>query len=732
LDTSAAEAKPYTVTVTAQKHNHLGAFTTLSLTILNMPTELWLDAETVDYSSQTFNWSDTVRIGVYVLVPYLNETHPYSTGLSDCVVRWELSGTGVTDEFENGTDIGGPGFYYYDFDSSEFAATAYTLRIYADPLNPLYSEASNRTTLVFQRIATFVESPYVSGKVWGWTGWVNFTYRDLVRNMTVDYAMVSCFWGDSWVEVQPLGNGVYSVLINTSVVRPGSYPISVAFEKENFEGATGFSMLEVYPVPTDIVVYVPEINVDPEGEVDIIVPYGDMIPLTFFYNDTEHEWGISGATELRAILTGEPIKDWDTFEFTDELNGNYSLWFDTNRWSVNEVPFEIFIRLHLENRSRATIRLHVRIIDIPTLLTIQGPSTIQLTYSASVTIWVLYTDDWPGHDGQGVTDANITATTLNLLCVVVAATEPDPNRPGFYSITLLSQRVQGTAIVIIDANKENYALKDVSFTIVVEPSFADLLLEQSIIFGVPIGIVVLVGAYLWARIFHVPKRVREINKMIKAVEKGKIPKRLENVSTRQELLTDLFNDTMEPIGISRGAADMPSESVIIPVPEIEQLLIQLSILTKITPQELEDFRQEVTKMKLSQQVAFAKEVINQEAIKRARLVGKKMEEVLEETMAQAQALISGELLEPESGEPSTPGAKEKPAAEPKDTEIQEAKPEEFEDRLSEFEIEDLRKDLVKAGVPKHEMKTLISQVRELPRELVNELIDSILRDGGKE
>ena len=91
---------------------------------------------------------------------------------------------------------------------------------------------------------------------------------------------------------------------------------------------------------------------------------------------------------------------------------------------------------------------------------------------------------------------------------------------------------------------------------------------------------------------------------------------------------------------------MPDYSLATEVPEIEELIVQLSILTELTPEELVDFRADVSKMKLSEQVAFVKEVINQEAIRRSKVERKTMEMIIEETLEQARAQLAGTEVVP--------------------------------------------------------------------------------------
>ena len=191
---------------------------------------------------------------------------------------------------------------------------------------------------------------------------------------------------------------------------------------------------------------------------------------------------------------------------------------------------------------------------------------------------------------------------------------------------------------------------------------------------------------------------------------------------------------------------MPMESVPVNIPEMGELLIQLSILTHLNPDELDEFKADISKMKLSEQAVFVKEVIDQEAIRAARRDGITMEEVLEKTSLEAkQRLRGGEAVEgitkatteeepilllpeeePEVEEP-TIGEAETPESIKKDLakEIRTEEHVSITEKLSDYEIEELRKELQAKGVQAHEIDTIIEQARELPRDLVDELLKSL-------
>jgi len=735
VDTNNFIVGDYVIEIKASRTNYITASTSLSVRIKQIPTVLYLDALTSTYSSQTFNWSDTIRLGIYVLAPSLNESYPYTTGLSDCTVGWSLSGTVYTGQFQNGTLIGGAGYFYFDFDTWVFEATTYTMRITAYPNIGMFAYSTNTTTLRINPVATSVDSTFLGAKVWGWAGWVNLTYWDQLHDSGVHYAEIQVDWEGMETVYSYLGDGVYEVFINTSLVGPGVYPVSVNFQKDNYDGGTGVFTLTVLEVPTSIEVYTSSINQIDGNTLSLRVPFGDILPIILFYNDTWYCRGIPGATEMSAVVIGPSIPDKDSLTIEEIAFGNYSFLFDSTNWIVSSTPYRVILSLSLGNWSRATINLDITIINVPTSLLVEGDTSITMSFGQLYTVWIFYYDTWEGHDQQGIPNGIVNATSLNENYVVVSLNQLDPSRPGWYEVRLVSQRVQGSAVIIIELTKENHDQAIISVAVAVEPSDFDILIERAIIYGVPIGFILLAGAVLWTRLFSVPKLLRQIRKMVGAAAKGKIPKPPEELKSRQQIVAELFNEIAGPIGVTKTAEQMPQVSIAMEVPEIEGLLMQLTVLTKLTPDELEDFKFDLSKMRLSEQVNFVKEVINQEAIKRARSERKTMEMVLEETAAQARSLLAGEeptavitpIIPEEIVEPSEPVETE--VARPEITEVEE---DILIDVLSDDEIEEIRKKLIQAGVRKNELKTIIDQVRELPRELVDELLKSILGKGGEE
>jgi hypothetical protein len=713
IPTALASPTTYSIVVSADKTNYLTMTSSAEVKIKQILTKVNLDSMTATYSSQEFNWTDTIRIGVYVLAPSLNDT-----GLSNCTVTWSLSGTFWTGEFLNGTSIGGPGYFYFDFNTWEYNATTYTLRFTAYPWVGAFATSSNMTTLAIKLVQTTVESSFVAPKVWGWAGWVNLTYWNLMEDRGVVAADVGVDWEGNEEQFRYIIDGVYQVWVNTALVRPGVYPVVVSFWKQNYESGTGVFTLTVEEVPTDIVAYAPTQNQIDGNVFNLQVPFGDVLPITLFYNDTWYNQGLPNATELTAVILHYSIADKDILLMSELSYGNYSLLVDSSRWIVSlETPYRIVLSLGLENRSRTTVNLYITIINVPTELTVES-GDIVMNYYQTATVLVFYNDTW---HNRGITGGVINATSLNLAYV---------EGSGWYEITLRSLSAQGSAVVLIELSMDNHDSALVSVAVSVDPSDFDRLLQQSLIYGLPIGVICIIGAILWSRLFSLPKRLRELRGMVRDINRGRIPKVPEGVQSRRETITELFNEILQPIGLAKSSDAMPEYSITAEVPELEELLIQLSILAELRAEELDEFRADVTKMKPSEQAAFIKEVINQEVIKRSKKEKKSMEKIHEETLEQARARIAGKEAAPIS-EPEVGDEEALPEeTEPKQPDLPKAKDELPPDLVDEEEIGQIRKKLVEAGIPSHELETIMEQVQELPKELVDDLIDSILKKGG--
>jgi hypothetical protein len=430
-------------------------------------------------------------------------------------------------------------------------------------------------------------------------------------------------------------------------------------------------------------------------------------------------------------------------------DGWYSYLFDTNNLSlytnndnnkvvIPDAKFTFTVSMDYLNRESQEVTVLIEIISTPTEIQYTGDVSFDRVHLDEILITFTYYDAWheSGIEGAGVFyGGGSSARVADGTNITLGS--------GQYQVIV---RVFGTAgenFITITMRSEFYEESTLEIRVEAAPNETDILIGNITYYGLPISIfiIMLLGAYV--KVWSVPKRIRQINGQLKALRKGKMPKPISNVKSRQQLTAELFNDTFEEMKITRTAAQMPEDAIPIEVPEMGELLTQLAILTNLSPEELDDFQADIAKMKLSEQAAFVKEVIMQEAIRAARRDGRTVEETLAVIEQQALRKLGGEeevvpidvvdvepeervFLEKEKKVKVTPTDEVTPVT---DEEIEEV-PEEPSDKMSLFEIEDLRKDLERKGVPPHEIETIIEQAKELPRDLIDELVRSL--EGRKE
>jgi hypothetical protein len=622
----------------------------------------------------------------------------------------------------------------------------------AFPDNPLFASSTTTLTLTIKKIETEVWAPALTIEVdWGWTGNISFTYYDTSNDRGIVNASVRYDYGPyTGLSAYDLGNGTYLVLINTTYLTSNAqHRIILDLQKQNYEERTSGANLFVKLRTTEILVSIDdERTYQNSGDVrNLQVPMGDSITISFFFNDTSETGGLSGGLDFATIQASFAAADYfpgsrNVTGVVTRLGGGwYSFVFDTNDLNLYEYnnfekiiqagQFFLTVSMGYPHRFSQEQIVRITIIKIPTEIQYTGETQFSFLNGEEFTIQFTLYDTWHNQGIEGVPFHYSGGTTARVV--------PGTNRSlgnGVYEVIFEVVGTAGDNIIRLQLGSEFVEDIELQITITANPNETDILIGQVTQIGLPISLLVITLLGLYVRVWSVPKRIRQINGQIKAIRKGKVPKPVGDVKSRQELIADLFNDTYEKMKITRTAAQMPEDSIPIQVPEMGELLMQLAILTNLSADELEEFQADIVKMKMSEQAAFVKEVINQEAIRASRREGKTIEEILEKVEAEAlRRLGTEEEVEPievvdtgpvetvfleEEEEPETPEVEEK---------VEEETFEEVTDTTSEkmslHEIEELRKDLERRGVPPYEIDTIIEQAKELPRELVEELVKSL-------
>jgi hypothetical protein len=744
----------YSVLLTAKMLNYDPASYQFKVNLIQSETELVFGNSTQESMSAVY--SEYVVFGVHLRAPKLNMT------IGNAAITWTLSEANLNGTFEHKGD----GYFEAVFSTTDagFGIWAFTFR--AKPDDDVLARSIISLTLNIKSIQTEtrpVPSPTTS---WGWVGNLSFTYWDISFNQSIINATVTYTLGTLSGNAMDLNNGTYLVSVNTTLMLADtSYPLIVTFQKENCITQIVQKVFVLNLVPTNLVLTVPDVNqIDVDNPTELQVPLGDSIQIEFFYNDTDLSDGFVGGLSGANVSLNEifgPTRALTSFNLNELGNGYYGLIFDTiDSWlfessttgepmaSGLENAYVLTIRLTLGNRSEVTVTLRISIIEIPTELELVSVSN-ELEYGQMGMLTIRYIDTWPGHSGGLITGANITLDENSNTGFVTILQDPYelPDSPGIYALEFMATgpligAINGSSFLTISLFADNTQLKSETVRIDVRPAQVHITLTYLFYYGLPsfAAIAILLAAYI--KVWSVPKKLRQINRQVKSLSKGKIPKPIDEVKTRQELIADLFNDTFQELELTRSAYQMPAESVEADIPEMGELLIQLSMLTSLTPTELDEFKADISKMRMSEQAAFVKEVIHQESIRVARVESKTPEEVVEEIAAEARRRLADEEVDVVSGIDLGIALTEPVILTPKDektedviTAITREAEEAFvagaegmtpsSDRLSDFEINELKKNLEQRGVLPHEIDTILEQARSLPRDLVEELVRSL-------
>jgi hypothetical protein len=749
----------YTISILATLKNYEPAAYSFKMQVLQTSTAVLLVGGTS--SDMTRTYTENVTVHIQLVIPAEG-----NKPIWNATVSWSVYGTDVKGNFTSLLN----GNYTAVLDTTVIGYGIWTIIFRATPWEnaSLYTSSQTIISFTVRKIQTSLIPPANSILYWGQVVNLTFQYWDESFDKGIDGATVIVELAGWHGEVSYVGNGTYNVLFDTSLLQASTnyIPLTATFQKLNYLASSSIINLLVKPVPTDI--YVHDIEYTPvyagqlenfgsNNTVDLQIPFGDSMSIDFFYNDTDNSdryvGGLAGAmATLNSYIRGPSIESYLNVTLISLGNGLYRVVFDTTDSVlgafISPDLYRLYVEMSLGNRSTTDILFRIRIINVPTELRIVGinggspPAEWTLTNGDPFLIELFYYDTWHGIGIAGTSvSANVSAGAPFTAAIYEGSTS------GQYFVEISSRGFMLTpssGTLSVGIGQEFYVSGSQTHLLNVYQNSIDITLANALTYGVPslFFVILLIGAYV--RVWSVPKRIRQINAQIKSIRKGKVPKPVADVRGRQELLAGLFNDTFSELGMVRTFDQMPEESVPVEVPELGELLIQLAILTNLNAQELDDFKADITKMKMSEQAAFVKEVIMQEAIRAARRENKAVEQIIEEVRTQSSKRVAGateaalaeeeaEEVEPEVERVILPTAT--PSVTPKPRiDFEEPEPveeEEFEissDRLSPFEIDELKKDLQAKGVPLYEIDTIVKQVRDLPRELVEELLKSLEKE----
>jgi hypothetical protein len=554
-----------------------------------------------------------------------------------------LSGT-FTDLFN--------GSYSTFIDLSSLASQSIYLRMVAGKTG--YATAFKSIIITILPIPTQATAvPILQSGYWGDTKSFLFYYNDTQHNLLIYGANVLASWEGGDVGVIPHINGSYEVNVPINVENPGLYDLVVRFDLTNYTSRVVTAKIEIYVTPAEILG--PELYSVPINEQSIIV-----------YN-VINRLDNSSITDVNGIAHSIQLFDID-LQLLE--NGSYSL-------SIpGDLPYGSYsfdIDFGTAKYSIAPKHLELTIRPIATRLEYTN-NTIYTRPGIRFNVQITYYDL---DHLVGIPEANITAVYSQGNITYREDLQRDEN--GIYTLFFRVDEV-GTFSITITFQKDTYASGQLVLIIKSDRSAeAEIQRVMTIVGGFALVFVALfIVAYV--RVWSVPKQIRAMNRMMRALSKKRVPKP-PRAPTRQGLAMEIVNEEIHPLKLVKTADEVTDYPIVTTVPEVNELLEELAALTGLGAVEMDAFRADLARMRASERPGFLKEVIEQEKARRADVLAK-----------------------PPEGEPA-----------PEDVPL-EQRPE---------ELEDLRQKLIKKGMAIDEIDVILEEAKSLSKADLDALLSSL-------
>jgi hypothetical protein len=638
IDATGFALGQYEAVLTAVSLNHIFLDAIVDINIVPIPTNIGLESG----ASALF----VVRGSMLTILVEYNDTYygGYVSGANVTYVLGALSGT-LIEEF-NGT-------YSAIIDTSGLPAQAIFLRIIGSRTG--MATATRTLVVTIQPVPTEVTVDALLREGYH-NDVVEFTfyYNDTYSLQPIVGAFVDVSWEGGSAVVTDLGTGYYFVQVTLTPTSPRLYDITASFSLQNYSLSSLIVRAVIIATPAHI-----------EGPAAFGVPVNHTATVVFnVINDLTNET-IEGLLGLAYWETGLIM------ELQQLENGSYAL-VVPDYLIMTVYRIEIGFSTSIYTLSPEFLDLTVR--PVLTLIDILGLDTTIDTFPGDqfeISL-LLRNQDF----GGAISDAEVTVYHVNASITYVE--ERMTVIDGVYTLPFVV-REGGTIIVTVEFTKDLFQTQIITFTLHSDFSAEQILTQNLMLTGGFIFIFLAIAIVAYAKHFAIPWIIRQLNKMIAALAKGKVPSPIK-VRNREDLVLEIVNEELLPSGLSKELEDVPGPSIEAVVPEIEDLLERLAEITGLGEIELEAFRQDLARMRASERPGFIREVIEQEEARRA------------------EALTEAEPIPAEAKE------------------ILEEKPE---------ELEELRMKLKRKGMSDDEIEIIIEQAKSLSKADLEALLDSL-------
>ncbi|MHA2044202.1 MAG: hypothetical protein ACW99G_05380 [Candidatus Thorarchaeota archaeon] len=638
VDATGFAIGPYLLTIRAVSANHVFLETVIDINIVPIPTSLGLaDGATL----LNVFFGDTVDI----LAIYNDTFHALLIG--DANVTYTLGDlTGQLTPEINGT-------YSANIDVSSLASQSIYLRIIA--VKDGYATGIKSIIITILPIPTQTSVDTTLNSAY-FDDMVNFTfyYHDDQHDVPIIGANVFASWDGGTVAVVDLGTGYYFIEVNITLTNPGLYDLVVRFDLTNYTSRTVTVNIEIYATPASII-----------GPNEYNVPINDAANILFEVQNSLDESTITDVVGF-AFST-----QFGQIELVQQPSGLYALPILGN---IPQGTYTFDISFITAKYTIAPHQLVVNINQIRTEIRFAGNLTISTSPGTSFAIELTYYDLDHGIAIPGA-DITVTYNQDNITWYENDTTYDN----GVY--TLYFQANAGrTFSVTITLAKEDHVTAFVTYTIRSDISAAQQFQQAITVGGGSALILVALLIVAYVRIWSVPKQIREMNRMIRALSKGRIPK-APSAPSRKDLSMEIINEEIESVKLKKDEDEIVEYPLVTTVPEVNELLEELASITGLGEVEIEAFKADLARMRASERPGFLKEVIDQEKARRADVLAK-----------------------PPVGEPAAEEV------------LLSQRPE---------ELEDLRQSLLKKGMAADEIDVIIEEAKSLSKADLDALLSSL-------
>ncbi len=604
IDTSGFDIGPYQAVISAAATNHQFLDATIDINIIPIPTSINLVGE--DIALFIIRGEQLT-----ILVEYHNLY--YGGYVPGANVTYTIANlTGLLDEEFNGT-------YSMTIDTSHLPAQTLSLRIQASAFGYAIASRSIPVTILPVPTTSYSSHPLESG-YHNEEVVFTFYYNNTYANQPVTGALIQISWEGGSGVWEELGFGWYNVTITLTPTSPRPYDVRVTFSRQDFATSSTTVRVQILATPTHMI-----------APQSVSVPVNDTVYVSIeILSDLDNStvYGFNG------------IAFWTTrgeFELGVYENGTY--YFEVPGFlPMGLYTIEIAFSTTIYDIDPLTIEVTVRPVATELRIIPEDNIVIDTYPGQSIPISVLYFD--LDHSlGISGADIQVSVSEGNITYLDQFTTESQ----GVYYLTFVVN-AERTFTVTITLTKDQYMTGQIVITIRSDISGQQILARNMALIGGFAFIFLAAFIVVYVRILSVPKMIRILNKMIRIIAGGKVPKAPKVVSRHESVLA-IVNEELESVHIKKIYNEVTGEPIEAIVPEVNELLERLAEITGLGEVELDAFRQDLARMKASERPGFIREVIMQEEARRADDLAKKEAKEVEVPRKETLETMPSELEE---------------------------------------------------------------------------------------